>query len=357
MILVDGHLDLAFNRLGLGRDPRASALDVRRREADEPGRAMQGRCMVGLPQMRDGRVGLVFATIFLLRRRDGFDVKHSASVTYDSAGDAERLGRAQLDVYRKLDEDDGSGFRLVDSVARLDTVLDTWKDGAVGDVGLVPLLEGADPLRGPGDVAAWKERGLRIVGLAWRSTRYSGGTGEPGGLTKIGRELVQELHRQDVILDLSHAAEEAFFEALDLDPRAPIASHSNPRAICPGDRQLSDEMIRRITSRGGVVGCVPFNLMLMEDWRGRGRPPVPLRRFGEAIRHVADVAGSHLHVAVGSDLDGGFGAEAVPEGLDTLADLPRTADVLADLGFDDDQIRDILGRNWIRFLRERLPAT
>jgi membrane dipeptidase len=115
-------------------------------------------------------------------------------------------------------------------------------------------------------------------------------------------------------------------------------------------------MIRRITSRGGVIGCVPFNVMLMPDWKKVGRPVVPLRRFGEAIAHVAQVAGTHHAVAIGSDLDGGFGAEATPEGIDTIADLARVADVLADLRFNDEQVLDILGRNWIRFLRERLPA-
>ena len=75
-----------------------------------------------------------------------------------------------------------------------------------------------------------------------------------------------------------------------------------------------------------------------------------------AVHHVTQVGGTHRAAAIGSDFDGGFGSEAAPEGLDTIADLPRLADELAELSFTDEQIFDILGRNWIRFLEENLPA-
>jgi membrane dipeptidase len=234
-------------------------------------------------------------------------------------------------------------------------VLAGWKDGATGSVGLVPLMEGADPIREVDDVAEWFERGVRIVGLAWRRTRYAGGTGAPGPLTPEGRRLVPALGEAGLILDLSHAAEESFFEALDLCEGPVIASHSNPRALCPGDRQLSDDMIRRLAERGGVMGIVPFNRLLLEGWADRGRPAVPLSRVADAIQHVAQVAGTADVVAIGSDFDGGFGAEAAPVGLDTIADLPRLADVLADLSFPDEAIHGILGGNWVRFLERSLP--
>ena len=130
----------------------------------------------------------------------------------------------------------------------------------------------------------------------------------PATAVEIGRALQEA----GLILDMSHAAEEAFFEALDLYDRPVIASHANPRAICDGDRQLSDDMIRRIAERGGVIGAVPFNMMLMPGWRDGGWPVIPLRRFAEAIHHTAQVAGTHAACAIGSDLDGGFGAEATP---------------------------------------------
>jgi membrane dipeptidase len=357
LILVDGHLDLAFNWVCFGRDPRRSALEHREREGDLAKERWRGRCMTGRAEMRQGRVAVVFPTIFLVPRKLGYAPGDSSQVLYDDAKEAHRFGKVQLDRYRELHDDPGSGFRMVGNRADLKEVLAGWDGDASGDIGMVPLLEGADPLRDPEELAEWKEAGLRIVGLAWRGTRYSGGTGEPGPLTALGRRLVPAVAEQGLILDLSHASEEAFFEALELSDGAVIASHSNPRAMRDTDRQLSDRMIRSLAERDAVIGCVPFNLMLVEGWEESGKPSVPLARVAEAMEHTAEVAGRHDVVAIGSDFDGGFGAEAAPEGLETIADLPRLADALADRGFADGQIRDMLGGNWIRFLERTLPAS
>jgi membrane dipeptidase len=355
MILVDGHIDVAFNHFCFGRDPRDSALETRAREGDKALERWRGACMVGLPELRRGRVGVIFSTIFLAPESAGIEGGNPSAVTYATSAEAAQLGALQLDFYRRLAEDAESGFKIIASRADLEAVLAGWKDGATGSVGLVPLMEGADPIREIDDVADWFERGVRVVGLAWRRTRYAGGTGAPGPLTPEGRRLVPALAEAGLILDLSHASEESFFEALDLSEGPVIASHSNPRALCPGDRQLSDEMIRRLGERGGVMGIVPFNRLLVEGWADRGRPPVPLSRVADAVQHVVQVTGTADAVAIGSDFDGGFGAEAAPAGLDTIADLPRLADALADLAFPDEAIHGILGGNWIRILSRSLP--
>jgi membrane dipeptidase len=321
MIVVDGHLDIAFNRACWGRDPRHSVAETRAREGDKAQEKWRGHCMVGLPDLRRGRVAIVFGTLFAPRAKDWVEFSDIAGLAYANDEEAEDIGRAQLAFYREL---------------------------------AAALMEGADPIRRPEDAGDWFERGVRIVGLSWRGTRYAGGTGEPGPLTPEGRRLVPALGEAGIVVDLSHAAEESFFQAIDLLEGPVIASHSNPRELCPGDRQLSDPMIHAISSRDGVIGLVPFNRMLVEGWE-RG-VEVPLARLAEAIHHVSQIAGSHSVAAIGSDFDGGFGAEAAPTGLDTCADLPRLADALADLDFTDDQIWDILGRNWIRFLERALPA-
>jgi membrane dipeptidase len=352
MIVVDGHLDIAFNRACWGRDPRHSVAETRAREGDKAQEKWRGHCMVGLPDLRRGRVAIVFGTLFAPRAKDWVEFSDIAGLAYANDEEAEDIGRAQLAFYRELAADEG--FRLIGTRRDLDDTLATWPDGAEGPVGIVPLMEGADPIRRPEDAGDWFERGVRIVGLSWRGTRYAGGTGEPGPLTPEGRRLVPALGEAGIVVDLSHAAEESFFQAIDLLEGPVIASHSNPRELCPGDRQLSDPMIHAISSRDGVIGLVPFNRMLVEGWE-RG-VEVPLARLAEAIHHVSQIAGSHSVAAIGSDFDGGFGAEAAPTGLDTCADLPRLADALADLDFTDDQIWDILGRNWIRFLERALPA-
>jgi len=356
MIVVDGHLDIAFNHLCYGRDVRQSALATRDHEGDLGKEKWRGLCMVGLPELRRGRVAILFGTIFLAKREDWDGPGDIDAVTYRDAPEAERNGRRQLEFYRRLHEEK-AGFRVLSTQDDLTACLEGWKDGRDGDVGIVPLLEGADPISRPDELGAWKRDGLRIVGLAWRGTRYSGGTGAPGPLTRDGAALVDELSREGVILDLSHAAEESFFQAIDRFSGTVIASHSNPRAVCPGDRQLSDEMIRRIAGRDGVIGIVPFNRMLDSSWTGPGTGEVPLHRVAEVAQHLASVAGTHKIAAIGSDFDGGFGAASAPKGLDTIADLPRIADVLSDARFSDAMIADILGGNWIRLLEKALPRS
>lgn len=354
MILVDGHLDLAFNALCYGRDPRVSALETQRREGPLSEEPWRGRCMVGLPEFRAARVAIVFGTIFLAPRAEWSGPGAADQITYTDDVDADGKARQQVRFYETLDAE-RAGFRLVKSREDLAAVLATWDGGKVGDVGIVVLMEGADPIRRPRDVADWKAQGVRIVGLSWKRTRYAGGTGAPGPLTDAGRDLVDALGEHHMVLDLSHASEESFFEAIDRFEGRVVASHSNPRALCPGDRQLSDEMIRRLVSRDGVIGIVPFNRMLDPGWSGPGAPRTPLRAVAQAMGHVVEVSGTHRAVALGSDFDGGFGAASAPAGLETIADLPRLADALSDEGFADAMIEDMLGKNWIRFLERSLP--
>jgi membrane dipeptidase len=163
------------------------------------------------------------------------------------------------------------------------------------------------------------------------------------------------MDRAGVVLDLSHAADESAREALEIFDGPIVASHSNPRAVCDSDRQIPDDLIRAVAERAGVIGAVPFNRMLQAGWSSEDAR-VPLARVAECIDHVTQTAGTHRAAAIGSDFDGGFGAEAAPEGLDTIADLPRIADALSDRRYTDEQILDVMGRNWIRFLERALPA-
>lgn len=215
-------------------------------------------------------------------------------------------------------------------------------------------MEGADPIRSPQEVSEWFREGLRIVGPAWRKTRYSGGTGAPGPLSAEGKALLEEMASVGMILDTSHMAEESFFEALDLYGGPMIASHSNTRAYTPTYRQLSGEMIKALVSRGGVIGTVLYNKFLNPAWPGEGKG-VTLADVVRHVRVVCDLSGNRLHSAIGSDLDGGFGVESVPEGIDSVADLQKIGDALRSEGFSDEDAANILGLNWIRMLRESLP--
>ncbi|HRE27803.1 MAG TPA: membrane dipeptidase, partial [Anaerolineales bacterium] len=343
-LIVDAHQDLAWNAATFGRDYTQSALVRRANERDSGSLARQvlGNSMLGLPEYLQARVAVIFGTLFASPKRRQMG-EWEARTCYRDVQEAHRLYQQQLDYYHRL-TDTCERFRLIGSRSDLEAVLKTWEgpeaapnpdpDGpptlpgpAKAQVGIVPLMEGADGIREPREAEAWMERGLRIVGLAWASTRYAGGTREPGPLTPEGRRLVRTLMELGLMLDLAHSSDESWLEALDLFEGVVMCTHANPRALLrnPGapERHPTDDMLRRLAERGGVVGVMPYNRFLKSDWRdGDNRADVPLTRLVDAIDHVCQVTGSAAHVGLGTDFDGGFGAETAPEGLDTIADLP-----------------------------------
>jgi len=239
-------------------------------------------------------------------------------------------------------------------------VVHRWPQPGPGQVpvlGVVLVMEGADPLINPDKLEQWYQAGVRAIGPAWHATRYSGGTGAPGPLTELGRRLLQEMARRNMLLDLSHLSQEAYLEAVGGYPAQMIASHSNPRAFLPTDRGLSEDMLRKLIARQGVIGVNLYNRFLLPGWtEGDPRRQVPLERVGEVIDSIVQLAGSARHVAIGSDFDGGFGLNAIPDGLDTCADLLKLAEVLEKRGYGQEDIEAIMNGNWLRCLMNGLPG-
>lgn len=345
-LIVDAHEDIAHNALALGRDFRSSAHAKRIVEGDRP---REGIATIGLPDALRGNVRVIFATIYAAPATSQVKLPGKS---YSTPEQAEAQAREQIAYYAMLSME--PAVSIVTTSADLDKVVSSSEP----HVGLVLLMEGADPIVEPHEAKDWFDSGVRIVGPAWHRTRYAGGTGDPGPLTELGRSLMGELSRTGLILDTSHLAEESFFEALDLFEGTVIASHSNARAFVPTDRQLSDGMLRSLIARGGVVGTVLYNAFLKQGWRESGarKEDVTLGDVVAEIKYVCDLAGDSEHVGIGTDLDGGFGAESVPGGIDTVADLQRVGDALIDAHFGDVDVANILGGNWLRLLRRALPA-
>jgi membrane dipeptidase len=349
-LIIDAHEDLAVNALLMGRDPRLSAED--KRQADDPQAPPKrgGRPMLGLPNLISGNVRVVFATLYASPDNAAHPLPGQH---YKTAEEAEAMGRAQLAYYTDLAASDPR-VALIHTRADLERVI----AAETPQVGFVVLMEGADPIIRPEDASRWFADGVRIVGTSWGATRYAGGTGAPGPLTPLGRALMPELERAGLILDTSHMAEASFFEALDLFHGPVIASHSNARALVPTDRQLSDDMIRALVARDGVIGIVLHNPFLLAGWREAGshKEAVPLTVVIRHIQHMCDLAGDTRHVGLGSDFDGGFGTEGAPSELDTVADLYRVGEALAAARFSDEAVEQMLSGNWLRLLRRALPS-
>jgi len=353
MYIVDAHEDIAWNALVWGRDVLRSALETRRLEEGTEAPRRNGLCMLGLPEWLKGNIAVVFGSIFLSpahRAQGSWDRQ-----VYADEEEAYHHAIAQLDYYRRLAEQSDQ-VGLVGNQADLQGVLASW-EGELPQVGIVPLMEGADPIRHPAEAEEWYQRGVRLVGLAWAAgSRYAGGNQEPGPLAREGRELMEVMAEVGMILDVSHLAEEAFWEAVDRYEGVVVATHANPRALVPGPRQLSDRMIRALAERGGVIGIVPFNSFLKPGWSlSDGKEALGLQDVAAAIDHVCQVVGDAAHVGLGSDFDGGFGAASAPAGMDTVADLAHIGPALGEMGYSDEDTAAILGGNWLRVLQAALP--
>ncbi len=356
MFIIDAHQDIAYNALCFARDYRLSTAEKRKHESggDHP----NGIATLGLPDALLGRVAITFATLFTEPVNSMMPMS-AHSIRYKTPKEAYQQALNQLDNYRRM-ADETDTVRVIQTQRDLESVVRSWAPRATATdhkQGMVLLMENGDPITEPRQFEEWYERGVRIVGPAWMASRYCGGTGQPGGLTTLGYELLDVMASFKAILDVSHMAEQAFFEALDHYTGTIIASHSNPRYFRNTDRHLSDEMIRRLAERDGVMGVVMFNRFMSETWqKGDPKSDVPFQRIIEIIDYVCQVTGSAAHIGLGSDFDGGFGAESVPAGIQTVMDLWKIGEALRQHGYSESDIEAVLSGNFMRKLREALPA-
>lgn len=352
MLIVDSHLDLAWNALQWNRNLQHSVYTIRAQEhgLTEPGR---GQGTVALPEMRKGRTALCFAT--LLARSTGQAVPN---LDYASPAQACAVAQGQLAYYRALR--DAGEIRLIHDRSALDDHIAEWQaweaDPALSQprLGLVVSMESADPILKPDQLPAWKEAGVRIIGPAhYGPGRYAGGTSTELGLTPDGLTLLREMENLRLILDLTHLTDQAFWQALEVFNGVVLASHNNCRALVPHQRQFNDAQLRAIFERDGVIGAAFDTWMIRPGWvRGaKDNPQVVLADVVDHIDHVCQLAGNSQHAAIGSDLDGGFGREQSPSDLDTIADLQKIPEILSRRGYTEVDMAAILHGNWLRLLR------
>lgn len=315
--VVDGHEDIAMALLASeGRDFGSPA---------PPGQALS------LPDLIRGNLGLVLATVFAPAGFPGVP------------GTPREIARRQLALYEDLLDRHAEALFRVESRGDLDLCR------AGGPIGVIHLVEGADPIRSPDDLPWWADQGVRVVGIAWNTpNRYAGSADGNQGLTAAGRDLLDALAAESMLCDVSHLNRRATDEVLLNASGVVVASHSNAHAVYPHRRNLRDEHIRAIADLGGLVGVVLYGPFLRDG-------DAALSDVIAHIDHLVEVAGPE-HVGLGSDLDGGFGTEMVPNGIETVADLGRIGDLLLKRGYAEQDVEAILGGNWLRILREALPA-
>jgi len=240
--------------------------------------------------------------------------------------------------------------------------------------------------------------GVRYMTLSWSNTNEwadsSGDINNPklehhNGLSDFGKQVVLEMNRLGMLVDISHVADKTFYDTIAVTKSPVIASHSSARALTNHPRNMTDDMLRTVAKNGGVVQVNFYNAFIDEDYRKAAEaqakeraaavrayddqmkaagktvtyldndrierewaakiPRPPLKSLIDHIDHIAKVAGVD-HVGLGSDFDGVSGA--TPQGIDSAADLPKITQALLDRGYSADDIRKILGGNLLRVFRE-----
>jgi len=224
-------------------------------------------------------------------------------------------------------------------------------------LGYILSLEGADSLIRLPYLERAYAYGLRAVGPAhYGPGRYANGTDATGHLNEQGKTLLKEIERLNMILDATHLCDDAFWDAMEIFHGHVWASHNNCRALVNHNRQFSDEQIKVLIERDAVIGGVLDAWMMVPDWiRGKSLPEqmnCNLEKVIDHIDHICQLAGNALHVGIGSDLDGGYGKEQCPYDIETIADVQRIPSLLAKRGYSQDDITNIMHRNWLRFLRK-----
>lgn len=366
--IIDAHLDIAWNALSFDRDQLLELGEMRRREIGMSG-PQRARCTVSLPEMRRANVRVCLPTLLCRARpsdlpetygviggvgnRSRGEIILREDLDYANQTIACAMAQGQLAYYRLLEEQ--GRLRLIRHREDLERI---WSDESA-PLGGILSMEGCDPIVEPSQATWWYEQGLRTACLAhYGPSAYAMGTGGDGALTPKGRELLREFDRLGLLLDLVHTADTAIEQSLEVYGGPVFISHGNCRSLVPHDRQITDDQLRWVAARGGVVGVVLDEWMLVPGYvRGQpDRPRATLEDVANHIDHICDTLGNARHVAIGSDLDGGFGTEQTPLDLQSIFDLQKLGDILSRRGYSDESVDGIFSGNWYRFFLENLES-
>lgn len=353
MFTIDAHLDLSMNALEWNRDLRQPIKDIRAREKGMTDKPDRGNNVVCFEELRKGDIGLVVATQIAR-----YVAPDNPLPGWNSPQQAWAQTQGQLAWYSQMEEE--GELIQINSLDGLERHISLWMNSSSTDsipIGYILSLEGADSIVTLRHLEKAYEKGLRALGPAhYGPGRYAQGTNATGGLGADGRALLREMERLNIILDATHLCDDSFWEAMDHFHGHVWASHHNCRALVDHNRQFSDEQFKELISRGAVIGGVLDAWMMVPNWiRGVSTPRsmnCRLEIVVDHMDHICQLAGNALHIGIGSDLDGAFGKEQSPYDLETIADLKNIPGLLKNRGYTDEDIKNVMHGNWLRFLRK-----
>lgn len=284
---------------------------------------------VDLPRLKRGGVDLQFFALYI---EPSYKFERSVKRTlqlldafygqYECNRDTMLLVRSTEDIYRAKQEGKLAALLSIEGGEALE-----------GDLGVLRILY---------------RLGVRAIGLTWNErNQIADGVGEKsagGGLTDFGREVVREMNSLGMVIDVSHLSEKGFWDCIDVSCVPVIASHSNARSQCDHVRNLTDDQIKALAARGGVMGINLSSDFLVAEGQAS---------IDDVVRHIDHIVAlvGLEHVGLGADYDG---ITVPPVGLEDVGKLPALTLALLERGFSEEAIRGFLGENFMRVLQEVL---
>ena len=295
------------------------------------------------------------------------------SNSYDENHPAEFALRELARVYE-------FAFKNRDRVLIAYSYRDILKAKKSGKMAIVITMENSSPIEDPSHLLLWKRLGLRMAILTHMSTnKYADSATDQekwGGLSPQGREMVKRMNLLGILVDVSHLSDKAAAQAIELTTLPPVASHSCVRALNPIPRNLPDNLIKAIASRGGVIGINFFPVYLSpkvyQKWQGiygefkermkrEGRekavkflkekvkelPKIGIKEVVKQIKYIAALVGID-HVGLGSDFEG---ISITPRGLEDVSMYKNLVYEMLKEGFSEEDIKKVLGGNFLRVFR------
>ena len=350
MFIFDAHLDLSMNALEWNRDLTWTIEDIRKSEEGMSDKPDRGKNTVTLGEMRKGNIGICVATQIARY------VKPTSKLPgWNSPHQAWAQTQGQLAWYKAMET--AGEMTQITNLEQLNSHLELWRNPtSTTPIGYILSLEGADSIVTIDHLDKSYQQGLRAIGPAhYGPGTYAHGTSSEGGIGHKGKELLKKIEELNLILDATHLCDISFWETMKVYNGPVWASHNNCRKFVNHNRQFSDEQIKELISRDAVIGIALDAWMMVSNWvRGESTPEsmgVTLKQMIDNIDHICQLSGDALHVGIGTDLDGGFGKEQTPSDLETIADLQKVPQMLADKGFNQEDINNIMHQNFISFLQ------
>jgi len=352
--IIDIHLDLSMNAIEWNRDLTQSVLQINAQEKDLIDKPDRGKATVSLQAMREGNIGFCVATQIAR-----YVKSNNPLPGWNSPAQAWAQTQGQLAWYRAM-EKTGEMVQIIDKKG-LQNHLDLWSSSEPNKpIGYLLNLEGADSIVTLDHLHRAYEQGLRAIGPAhYGPGTYAYGTNSEGGLGEKGKELLNEIEKLNMILDVTHLCDQSFWEAIDHYNGKMWASHSNCRSLVSNQRQFSNPQIKELIARKAIIGMAFDAWMMIPKWqKGISDPKnsgLVIETIIDHIDHICQLSGNSNHIALGTDLDGGFGKEQCPYDLETISDLQKMDVLLKKRGYSENDIQKILNQNAINFLMGALP--